>query len=139
MVKVVAKTVTKAEVRARLSEMTIYSVDDRGRQSEFTISFKDILKLASQAQTAAMALAQHGGSVNADLGFQQLPMTDPLKIEALPLAMESTPHLALVFDRGTQRQVAYRLSTETAEGLKIELGKALEAAKQELRTSRRDQ
>lgn len=67
-------------------------------------------------------------------------MTDhPQKIDIRPLEMENTPRLALVFDRGTQRQVAYRLSAETAEGLRSELGKALETAKQELRTSRRDQ
>ncbi|WP_296101488.1 hypothetical protein [uncultured Agrobacterium sp.] len=52
MVKVVAKIVTKADVSPPRGEITIHSQDERGRASEFTISFSDIMRIAAEVDAA---------------------------------------------------------------------------------------
>lgn len=127
MVKLVAKKVTQAEVRPTAGEMVIRFHDEEAGESEFTIGFTDLIALAAEAQTAAVALQSHGGTPTSGMGWKEISLIDPQKMEVYPLEMQTEPSVGLFFDRGTPREVSYRLFPETIADLQLMLSNALKA------------
>lgn len=134
MVKVVAKILTKADVSPRRGEVTIHSQDERGRSSEFTISFSDIMRIAAEVDAAKNST----GTTSLAQGYQELRFIVPDLIE-VSRTEENPPNIAIVFDRGSPRQVAYRLSEEMSQGLENELQQERENLHKEPFSHRRDQ
>ena len=109
--------ITGTQVNAANETVTIIGKDAKG-SAEASIPMKALFAVANEAKRGKRSYQDRrdAGTLKSSAkdGWQEIALSDYKEIDVVDLPLAPEPCVAIVFDKNTERQIAFRLPAEIA-------------------------
>lgn len=116
MAKFKMKSIGEVRVAAVSKSVTINFQSDKGQNHSIEMPMDALAAIAAEAQRGRLSFEtnQSVGPLRTSGTMQELATVEPEEMDVVDLPLSPTPTIALVFDKNTQRQMAFRMPAQAA-------------------------